>query len=125
MKKVGIGTRVINCLVDTTLIFLLSYILFQVWKFYVFYYKYPYYPFWYFFTIVLVIYYLLFESLFARTPGKWLSYSKVVDKKGLKPKFLSIILRTFTRLIIIDCFFFPFMEKMLHDFTSNTEVVEV
>ena len=58
-------------------------------------------------------------------PGKWLSYTKVVDKKGLKPGFIQIFLRSIVRLTIIDCFFIPFLNKPLHDYVSSTEVVEV
>jgi len=77
------------------------------------------------FAAVLFVYYFIFELIWARTPGKWLSYSKVVDKKGLKPGFGKIFLRNLARLTIIDCFFYPFLNKTLHDFVSSTEVVEV
>ncbi|HXL54878.1 MAG TPA: RDD family protein, partial [Chitinophagaceae bacterium] len=63
--------------------------------------------------------------LFSRTPGKWLSLSKVVNKKGKKTSFLQILLRSIVRLTIIDCFFIPFLDKPLHDYVSKTEVVEV
>jgi uncharacterized RDD family membrane protein YckC len=66
----------------------------------------------------------LFESIFSRTPGKWLSLSKVVNKNGKKATFLQIVLRSLARLTIIDCFFIPFLDKTLHDFISKTEVVE-
>jgi len=125
MNKVGIGTRVLNFLIDTALIFLLSYIAYKVWSFYAFYYAVAFLPFYYFFCGILFIYYLLFETISGRTPGKWLSYSKVVDKKGLKPGFGKIFLRSIVRLTVIDCFFIPFLDKTLHDYVSSTEVVEV
>ncbi len=125
MKQVGIGTRALNGIVDTLIIFLLSLLAFQGWKFYVFYYHIMYLPFYYFFWSILFIYYLLFESVFSRTPGKWLSVSKVVNTKGNKPFFLQILLRSFIRIIIMDAFFIPFLDKPLHDYLSRTEVVEV
>ena len=124
MKKVGIGTRVLNCLIDTTIIFLLSYFASEGWKFYVFYWHYTYISFPWFFSSILFLYYLLFESLFSRTPGKWLSISKVVNAKGAKPNFFQIVLRSLVRLTVIDAFFLPFLDKTLHDYVSKTEVVE-
>lgn len=125
MNQVGIGTRVINFLADTFIIGVISFIINKVWLFYVVYWKYPYINPMLFFAAVLFIYYFLFELIWARTPGKWLSYTKVTDKKGLKPGFIQIFLRSIARLIIIDCFFIPFLNKTLHDYVSRTEVVEV
>jgi len=125
MNQVGIGTRVINFLTDTAIISLIAFILNKVWVFYVVYWNYSYInPLW-IFAAVLFIYYFIFESIWARTPGKWLSYTKVVDKKGLKPNFGKIFLRSIVRLTVIDCFFIPFLNPTLHDFVSKPEVVEV
>lgn len=125
MKQVGIGTRVLNFLVDTAIIFLVAFILNKVWSFYMVYWNYPYINPLGIFGGFLFIYYFLFELIWARTPGKWLSYSKVVDKKGLKAGFSKIFIRSIVRLTVIDCFFIPFLNKTLHDFVSSTEVVEV
>lgn len=125
MNQVGIGTRVINFLVDTLIIFIVSYIANKVWLFYVVYWGYSYINPLLIFGAVLFIYYFIFELIWARTPGKWLSYSKVADKKGLKPGFGKIFLRNLVRLTIIDCFFYPVLNKTLHDYVSGTEVVEV
>ncbi|WP_153796460.1 RDD family protein [Foetidibacter luteolus] len=125
MKTVGIGTRVLNFLVDTLLVFVLGYFVHKINAFYYFYYKSFYWPFYVWFYIMLVLYYIIFESIFKRTPGKWLSYSKVVNRQGGKPTFLQVIIRSLIRLTIIDCFFFPFLDKTLHDYLSKTEVVEV
>ncbi len=125
MKRVGIGTRVLNFVTDTLLVFILSFSAYRAHTFYVLYYHITYYPFYYFFWAVLFVYYVLFESLFARTPGKWLSLSKVVNgKTGRRPGFLQVIWRSLLRLTVIDCFFIPFWEKTLHDKLSGTEVVE-
>jgi len=125
MKQTGIGTRVLSFVIDTLIIFLITFILFKVWRWYVMYYRFTPYNFWIFFAIVLVIYYTVLESIFARTPGKWFSYSKVVTKDGKKPSFPAILLRSIVRLTIIDMFFIPFLDKTLHDYISKTEVVEV
>ncbi len=124
MNIVGIGTRVLNFLVDTILIAIISIFCFHGWNLYVQFYGYPFYNFGWFFFGVLFIYYTIFESIFARTPGKWLSYSKVVTKDGKRPSFIHILLRSAIRLVLIDMFFIPFLDKTLHDFFSNTEVVE-
>lgn len=125
MKQVGIGTRTINFLVDTFIIGILSFIANRTWMFYVVYWNFTYINPLQWFACILFIYYLVFESIWARTPGKWLTYSKVVDKKELKPNFVKIFLRSIVRLTVIDCFFIPFLDKTLHDYLSGTSVVEI
>lgn len=125
MKTVGDGTRVMNFLIDTVLIFLLSYLAFKVWNWYVIYWSYTPYNFGWFFFGILFVYYLFFESLFKRTPGKWFTFSKVTNLQGGKPGFPAILVRSLTRLIIIDLFFIPFLGKPLHDYFSRTTLVEV
>lgn len=124
MKTVGDGTRILNFLVDTLLIFGLAYLAFKIWNWYVFYWQYTPYNFGWFFFGILVIYYLFFESIFKRTPGKWISYSKVTTLDGKKPSFTAILIRTVSRLIIIDLFFIPLLGKPLHDYLSKTTLVE-
>ena len=125
MKVVGIGTRVLNFIVDTILIAIISMLCYHGWSLYVQFYGYPFFKYGWFFFGIIFIYYTFFEFIFNRTPGKWLSYSKVVNKQGLRPSFLQILLRSATRLVLIDMFFIPFLDKTLHDFFSNTEVVEI
>lgn len=129
--RVGIGTRTINFVVDTLIISFVAFLMYRAWEFRVYYYheyflvSSNFYAVWVFFAISLLIYYIFFESIFGRTPGKWLTFSKVVNKKGTKPHFFQIVLRSIVRLTIIDCFFIPFLDKTLHDYVSKTEVVEV
>ena len=125
MNTVGIGTRILNFLVDTLIIFVITYIVFKVRNWYVIYYHVRYFNFGWFFMIVLFIYYTFFEMLFARTPGKWCSYTKIVDRRGLKPSLIAVLVRSLVRLILIDMFFIPFLDKPLHDNLSKTELVEV
>jgi uncharacterized RDD family membrane protein YckC len=89
------------------------------------YYHVRYFNFGWFFFGVLFIYYTVFETAFARTPGKWFSFSKVVNIHKGRPSFGVILVRSMVRLIIIDLFFIPFLDKPLHDYLSKTEVVEV
>lgn len=131
MREVGIGTRTINFIVDTVIISLFTSFVYRWWQFRVYYYheyflvSNNFYALWLFFAIVLLIYYIFFEGIFARTPGKWLSFSKVVNKNGKSPNFLQVVLRSVIRLTVIDCFFIPFLDKTLHDYLSKTNVVEI
>ena len=131
MKTVGIGTRVLNFLIDTIIIFFISYLISKINHWYAEQYKiagytYPfYYNFGTIFFAVLFVYYTLMEILFARTFGKFLSYSKVVNAQGKRPNIIQILIRSVIRLTIIDMFFIPFLDKTLHDYLSKTNVVEI
>ena len=125
MNEVGVGTRVINFLVDTIIIFLISYGLYKWYIFYVRYWDYKFYPWYQFFYAILFIYYTLFEMIASRTPGKWLTMTKVKTVSGSKPAFYQILLRSILRLTIIDPFFIPILNRPLHDAWSKTRVVEV
>ncbi|MDI9366041.1 MAG: RDD family protein [Flavobacterium sp.] len=125
MKRVGIGTRVINFLVDTILIAIIAYFIAKGYRFYVYYYGYKGHNFAIFFWGTLLVYYTFFEAIFTRTPGKFLSYSKVVSSNGKRPNILQILVRSLVRITIIDMFFQPLLDKTLHDYLSKTDVVEV
>ncbi len=125
MSKTGIGTRIFNFLIDSLLIFFISFILFKIRNWWVVFYHVTYFNFGWFFFGVLFCYYTFFEALFSRTPGKWLSFSKVVTLRGAKPSVWRILIRSLVRLILIDLFFIPLLDKPLHDYLSKTEVVEV
>jgi uncharacterized RDD family membrane protein YckC len=127
MKAVGIGTRVLTFIIDNLIIFILSFAAYKGWAFYAYYWGIIYFQFAYFFWAITFIYYLFFESIFKRTPGKWVSLTKVVNLNGGKPSFPQIFLRSLVRLLIIfDWLAFPFLnERALHDYLSKTEVVEI
>ncbi len=73
----------------------------------------------------LILYYLLFESLFHATPGKFITNSIVVNDSGERPAFTQILGRTFSRLIPFDAFtFFGDPSRGWHDSIPNTYVVE-
>jgi uncharacterized RDD family membrane protein YckC len=124
MKPVGDGTRILNFLVDTLLIFIIAYYSYKAHNWYVTYWGYTYYNFGWFFFGILFIYYFIFELIFRRTPGKWFSFSKVVNKAGKRAGIGRIFLRSLVRLTIIDLFFIPFIGKPLHDYLSGTAVVQ-
>ena len=125
MQQVGLGTRVLNFLVDTILVALIALLASRWYNWYVFYYGWRGRNYSWFFWGTLCVYYTFFEAIFARTPGKFLSYSKVVTSKGKKPNVLWIVLRSLVRLTLIDLFFQPFLGKTLHDYLSKTDVVEI
>jgi len=125
MNKAGFGTRVLNFIIDTLLIFGIAYLVNNLWDIQVMYWRYPFIPFWGIFWIMMFIYYLVFEFIFKRSPAKWLTFSRVVNKDGKRAAFWQILVRSLIRLTIIDCFFIPFLDKPLHDYLSKTEVVQV
>jgi len=125
MRTVGDGTRALNFLIDTLIIFTIAYFSFQAWNWYVQFWQYPYYHFGWFFFGILFLYYFLFESLFGRSPAKWFTYSKVVMLNDKRVSIPAVFVRSLVRLTIIDLFFIPFLGKPLHDYLSKTKLVEV
>ncbi|MCT4587476.1 MAG: RDD family protein [Carboxylicivirga sp.] len=71
------------------------------------------------------IYYLFFESLTGRTPGKMITKTIVIDQNGHKPNFTTILLRTLCRFIPFNAFSFLIAENGWHDAFSKTKVVDV
>lgn len=124
MRVVGIGTRVIDFVVDTTVILLISYLLNRTSNFYQYYWKFSGIPYWQIFCGVLILYYIVCEGLFKTTLGKKASISKVVNSQGQRPHFLQILVRSFVRLFPLDFLFIPFTDRTLHDILSKTYVVE-
>ena len=129
MNKVGDGTRVLHFLIDTLLFWILAVLLYKWWNFHVLYWGYMHLNFGWFFFGSQFIYYFIFELLFAKTPAKWLTASRVVSAKSepgkfIKPSLGQICIRSLSRLIIIDPFFIPFLGTTLHDYLSGTMVVE-
>ena len=69
-------------------------------------------------------YYMFFEGIWGRSPGKWIFGTAVVNEDGLKPSFGAIALRTICRFIPFEPFSF-FGERGWHDKISNTYVIKV
>lgn len=76
-------------------------------------------------AIVLVTYYGLFETIFARTVGKFITKTVVVLEDGTKPDSATILKRTFCRFIPLEQFsFFGGKARGWHDTISDTYVVK-
>ncbi|PZP51403.1 MAG: hypothetical protein DI598_03340 [Pseudopedobacter saltans] len=124
MRVVGIGTRIIDFLVDTIVILLISYLFNRTSNFYQYYWNFSGISYWQVYCVVTVLYYIIGEGLFKTTLGKKASISKVVNSKGEKPSFLQIVVRSIVRLFPLDFIFIPFTDRTLHDIASKTFVVE-
>lgn len=74
-------------------------------------------------VLVFIFYYVIFESIWAQTPGKWLTKTRVADASGKKPGIGRVFIRTITRLIPVDGLAFIFGNAGLHDVISRTTVV--
>lgn len=73
-----------------------------------------------------LLYYIGFESVFARTPGKFVLGTIVVDEKGNKPSIGQFVGRSFGRLIPFEAFScFGSQTRGWHDSLANTYVVRV
>ncbi|MCB9288078.1 MAG: RDD family protein [Lewinellaceae bacterium] len=74
--------------------------------------------------IVYLAYYSVLEFYHHRTFGKFLTRTKVVNRDGGGITFLTIFIRTISRLIPIDIFYYLFSKNGLHDRLSNTQVIK-
>jgi len=76
--------------------------------------------------IVVMIYYSLFEGLTGRTLAKYITKTKVVNEKGEKPNFETILIRTLCRFIpLLPFSFLGSKNTGWHDRLSKTVVVEI
>lgn len=76
--------------------------------------------------LLLMIYFIVTESLFQRTVGKLITGTMVVMADGSKPSFGTIVLRTLCRLIPFEAFSFIGDDAYgWHDNFSNTYVVDI
>jgi len=75
------------------------------------------------YVIARFLYYFGFEFFGGRTPGKYQTKTKVVNRKGEKPSTIQLIKRNLTRFI---SFFSAISddERALHDNLSNTFVIK-
>jgi uncharacterized RDD family membrane protein YckC len=76
--------------------------------------------------LVLMVYYIIIESLTQRSIGKYITGTKIIMEDGSKPGAGVIIKRTLCRLIPFEAFtFLGDTAAGLHDKLSNTRVVDV
>jgi uncharacterized RDD family membrane protein YckC len=77
--------------------------------------------------VVLLLYYIFFESLWARTPGKWVFGTRVVDDLGGKPRFGQVLGRSLARIVPFEAFSILFANdadvRGWHDRWPRTRVV--
>jgi uncharacterized RDD family membrane protein YckC len=75
---------------------------------------------------VSIVFYGLFETLTARTPGKYITATKVIMRDGTKPDQGTIFLRTICRLIPFEAISFLGRYTIgWHDGLSKTLVVDI
>lgn len=72
---------------------------------------------------VLLAYYPFFETAYGRTPGKWLTKTRVVTEDEERPTFRHIFIRTLVRYVPFEPFSFFFHVRGWHDVWSGTRVV--
>jgi uncharacterized RDD family membrane protein YckC len=72
---------------------------------------------------ILFLYYVFFESLWGRTPGKFLFGTRVVNEDGGRVSFGQVFGRTACRFIPFEAFSFIFGEQGWHDKIPGTKVV--
>jgi uncharacterized RDD family membrane protein YckC len=74
------------------------------------------------FVACRIIYYIIFESLFAATPAKMMTETRVINSDGHRPDFIHVLGRSLSRLIPFEGFSF-LGSTGLHDQLSGTNVV--
>ena len=75
--------------------------------------------------IAYFLYYMILEASLGKTFAKFITRTKVIQKDGSKPKFISVIWRTLGRLIPFDwaSFFIGTRPVGWHDGVSKTMVI--
>jgi uncharacterized RDD family membrane protein YckC len=73
--------------------------------------------------LIVLPYYIFFEGIWARTPGKLIFGTVVITELGTKPPIGQIIKRTLCRLIPFEAFSFLGSGRGWHDSISKTRVV--
>jgi len=125
MKIAEKTDRLINFMIDTFIILILLmiiYIIATVLSGFNFYFE-------HWLGLILMIayflYYFLFEMLSGKTPGKMVSGTMVIHRKGKKLKIRHIFFRTLVRFVGLDIYSYLFgTEVGLHDKLSNTLVIK-
>lgn len=70
-------------------------------------------------------YHFLFEYYFGRTPGKFITNTRVTNLQGQKPTAKELLIRTACRLIPFDNLSFLFGVTGWHDSISETQVIYI
>jgi uncharacterized RDD family membrane protein YckC len=76
--------------------------------------------------VILIVYYMIFETITGRTLGKYITNTKVLTEDGQKPEADKILYRTLSRMIPFEAFSFLGDEgRGWHDSIAKTVVVDV
>jgi uncharacterized RDD family membrane protein YckC len=75
-------------------------------------------------ALLSVGYYVAFEAIFARTPAKWITKTRVIDYDGGRPRFTQVLGRSLARFVPFEPFSFFFNVRGWHDRWSGTRVVK-
>lgn len=72
------------------------------------------------------VYYMFFEGIWQRSPGKYVTRTKVVARDGSKPEFSHIVGRSFARIVPFEPLSFLFSSHPVgwHDRWTDTLVVD-
>ena len=70
-----------------------------------------------------VFYYWFFETFSQKTPGKFVTKTKVVNQQGKKASSHKLFIRSLSRIIPFEVFSFFFSNRGWHDKISKTYVV--
>ncbi|HVR21682.1 MAG TPA: RDD family protein, partial [Polyangiaceae bacterium] len=73
--------------------------------------------------LVQSAYWIGFETLFGKTPAKWLTGTRVVTNAGNRPTFAHILHRTIVRFVPFEALSFFGRGRGWHDRWSKTRVV--
>ena len=76
--------------------------------------------------MIMLVYYTFFETLFQRSPAKFITGTRVINHDGSKPSFGTIVKRTFCRMIPFDHFsYLGEAGKGWHDSIPEAYVIDV
>lgn len=77
-------------------------------------------------AFILLLYYIIIETITARTIGKYITQTKVIMADGSPPHLSDILIRTLCRLIPFEQFsFLDDRGKGWHDSLSKTYVIDI
>lgn len=126
MNQAGFGVRVFNYLIDSLIVFGLSYLMYEMVKFYAINWGTYYFNFLQVFFFTVFLYYFIFELIFLKSIAKFITYTKVYNLQGKRPAVWRIFIRSVVRSLLfpLDPFALSFLDKTLHDYLSGTNVFE-
>lgn len=112
------GVRFGNYIIDNIFVIILGTIISALTQFTV-------QPSFIFVSVIQIVYYTFFESLWQKTPAKFITRTRVISDDGFKPDFFNILTRSASRCVPFDAFSFLGGDRPVgwHDRWSHTLVV--